>query len=354
MRRDNILRHLFRSRTEVFLALARTRSFTATARRLRMSQSSVSRAVAELERDLGVALIEHDVRPLRLTPKGAYLRKLLSDEYERLSAGLSGFSSLQPSSGPLRVGIVESVARVLGHELTKTFAGSCSAVTILTGIAQYLLRLLDENEIDVMICSDPFAARGDLERRFLLREPSIVLMPSEPSAALGSAFADESALSWETLQNLALPMIRYHRNNSGGRLEEKLFNDLGLSFESELEVDVNELLLTFVREGRGWTITRPTSLVQHPELLEGVRVLPMPEPVVSRELFVMTRKAEVPALFERVVASAARAAADALVPQFAKYASWVNDYVFYLDPDDPKIERRMAAGSGLASRVFIL
>lgn len=354
---DKYAHLLLRTRTEVFLMLARTRSFTETARQLGMSQSSVSRAVAELERELGVALIEHHVRPVRLTPRGALLRQVMNDECERLRARLSVLSEAAAGSGPLRVGIVESLARVVGRRLVEAFDGACSTVTVLTGIARYLLQLLDANELDVIICSDPFNARADLKRRFLFREPSIVLMPAGAMAREAAAVTRlERAhpLTWERLQHCGLPIIRYHRNNSGGRLEEKLFDDLGLSFESTLEVDINALLLTFVAEGRGWTITRPTTLVQYPELAQGVRALPMPEPVVSRELFVITRAAEESPLAARIVAVAARAVAEDLIPAFARWAPWVNDYVFYADADNLDAPGHVAAGAGLPSRVFVL
>lgn len=354
---DKYARSLLRTRTEVFLMLARTRSFTETARQLGMSQSSVSRAVAELERELGVALIEHHVRPVRLTPRGALLRQVMNDECERLRARLSVLSEAAAGSGPLRVGIVESLARVVGRRLVEAFDGACSTVTVLTGIARYLLQLLDANELDVIICSDPFNARADLKRRFLFREPSIVLMPAAGArSGDGTAVSRQSPhpLTWERLQHCGLPIIRYHRNNSGGRLEEKLFDDLGLSFESTLEVDINALLLTFVAEGRGWTITRPTTLVQHPELAQGARALPMPEPVVSRELFVITRAAEESPLAARIAAVAARSVAEDLIPAFARYAPWVNDYVFYADADNLDAPGHVAAGAGLPSRVFVL
>ncbi len=353
---DKYARSLLRTRTEVFLMIARTRSFTETARQLGMSQSSVSRAVAELERELGVALIEHHVRPVRLTPRGALLRQVMNDECERLRARLSVLSEAAAGSGPLRVGIVESLARVVGRRLVEAFDGACSTVTVLTGIARYLLQLLDANELDVIICSDPFNARADLKRRFLFREPSIVLMPAGAMAHEAAVARLDRAhpLTWERLQHCGLPIIRYHRNNSGGRLEEKLFDDLGLSFESTLEVDINALLLTFVAEGRGWTITRPTTLVQHPELAQGVRALPMPEPVVSRELFVITRAAEESPLAARIAAVAARSVAEDLIPAFARYAPWVNDYVFYADADNLDAPGHVAAGAGLPSRVFVL
>ena len=56
-----------------FVALAETGSFSAAARRLYKSHSSVSRAVSALERELGVALCLRDRHSFALTEAGKTL-----------------------------------------------------------------------------------------------------------------------------------------------------------------------------------------------------------------------------------------------------------------------------------------
>jgi len=55
---------------EFFVLVAQTRSFTLSAKRLRVPKSSVSRAIARLEDRLGVQLIERTTRSVRLTEIG--------------------------------------------------------------------------------------------------------------------------------------------------------------------------------------------------------------------------------------------------------------------------------------------
>jgi len=52
------------------LAVADTGSFTAAAAELHLSQASVSRTIAALERDLGVALLRRTTRAVAPTPAG--------------------------------------------------------------------------------------------------------------------------------------------------------------------------------------------------------------------------------------------------------------------------------------------
>ena len=57
----------------IFTALCETGGFSAAARRLYKSHSSVSRAVSALERELGVRLCERDRRSFALTAAGREL-----------------------------------------------------------------------------------------------------------------------------------------------------------------------------------------------------------------------------------------------------------------------------------------
>lgn len=56
-----------------FALVAHTRSFSAAARQLYLTQSAVSRRVAHLERSLGVLLLDRSSRRLELTPVGTDL-----------------------------------------------------------------------------------------------------------------------------------------------------------------------------------------------------------------------------------------------------------------------------------------
>jgi DNA-binding transcriptional LysR family regulator len=57
-------------RLQIFRRVATLRSFSAAALELSYTQSSVSEAVATLERELGVTLLDRSSRPVRLSPSG--------------------------------------------------------------------------------------------------------------------------------------------------------------------------------------------------------------------------------------------------------------------------------------------
>lgn len=95
---------------ELFCAVAGYRSFSRAAEVHGISQSSVSQAVAHLERDLGVQLIDRRTRPLTLTAAGqAYFdgcRDLL-DRFRELNESIQSLTT--KVSGRLRVAAIYSI-----------------------------------------------------------------------------------------------------------------------------------------------------------------------------------------------------------------------------------------------------
>ncbi len=72
---------------QAFLAVAELGSFAEAARRLRLSPAAVTRAVAQLEEQLGVMLLARTTRSVRLTERGALYRETCRRVLEDLDEG---------------------------------------------------------------------------------------------------------------------------------------------------------------------------------------------------------------------------------------------------------------------------
>ena len=70
---------------DMFIAVAEKKSFTAAARSLYISHSTVSRAVTALEQELGVKLIERDNHVAGLTAAGEIMLEEARSIIERLN-----------------------------------------------------------------------------------------------------------------------------------------------------------------------------------------------------------------------------------------------------------------------------
>lgn len=94
---------------ECFLTVARFLNFTEAANHLFVAQSSLSRNVSNLEKELGFALFTRTKKSVRLTPAGA----VLYTEFSRIRDDIKDVVTLAKNaetgqSGTLRLGIIET------------------------------------------------------------------------------------------------------------------------------------------------------------------------------------------------------------------------------------------------------
>ena len=89
-----------------FVALAEELSFTRAAERLFVGQQAVSKSVRQLERELGVELVERTTHDVRLTAAGA---ALLEAGRPALAAAEEAFAAAREAghglTGTIRVGV---------------------------------------------------------------------------------------------------------------------------------------------------------------------------------------------------------------------------------------------------------
>src|SRR5437764_14133088 len=96
---------------ECFVAVAEDGSFTKAARRLQLSQPSLSQQIRRLERELGGELIERLPRGIRLTAAGAaFLPQAEAAVRAAERAAASARAALGLEAGELEVAILLSIA----------------------------------------------------------------------------------------------------------------------------------------------------------------------------------------------------------------------------------------------------
>jgi DNA-binding transcriptional LysR family regulator len=143
------LRHL-----RVFVAVAEQLSFTRAAERLHLTQQSVSRTIGELERELGVTLLERTTREVRLTPAGV---SLLRDGVEAVRAADAAFVRAREigtgALGRVRVGLSPAIGPVDRDEIVRALRPPGSDVSVaLHEVRPADLRpLLRSHELDVAL-----------------------------------------------------------------------------------------------------------------------------------------------------------------------------------------------------------
>src|ERR1051326_5475316 len=91
-----------------FLAAAQTQNFRKAAELCLVAQSALSRQVAALEDELGVALFTRDKKRVTLTPAGREFARYVRNAMDQLQEGQQFLTELQAGQrGTVRIGCIE-------------------------------------------------------------------------------------------------------------------------------------------------------------------------------------------------------------------------------------------------------
>src|SRR5689334_14683210 len=155
-------------RLAVFREVADRGSFSAAALELDYTQSVVSHHVAQLERELGVTLVERGRRPVRLTPAGERLRDhaaTILGAAAAAEADLRAVAGLE--AGTLRMAAFLSACATFVPAAIGAFAAEHPAVEVLLDQQEpptSIPRLL-AGELDIVVAWIQYGDEGDLDPR---------------------------------------------------------------------------------------------------------------------------------------------------------------------------------------------
>ncbi len=168
-----------------FVAVAEELHFGRAAGRLGMAQPPLSRAIRDLERQLGVALLERTTRQVRLTAAGEVLLRDARTALEAVTAAARRAREAGSPSPRLRVALKADVDGGLLPQILDAYCADDAALPpelVLGGIGEQPQALRDGRaDVGLLLC--PFDDRG-LDSEPLLTEPLLVaLAAADPLAA---------------------------------------------------------------------------------------------------------------------------------------------------------------------------
>lgn len=172
----------------VFAMVAQVRGFSRAAVRLRISQPAVSKAVATLELQQGLALLERGTRTVRLTEAGTalYERALELFAVER-SAEEELLAHRTLASGTLRIGASTTIATYMLPAIMAQFSrrhGSV-AMRVYSANTRDIARALLLRKLDVALVEGPLSdPRLEIEL-WRTEELAIIAEPNHPLANSG-------------------------------------------------------------------------------------------------------------------------------------------------------------------------
>ncbi|MPZ11873.1 MAG: LysR family transcriptional regulator, partial [Kiloniellaceae bacterium] len=137
-----------------FLEVANRRSFGAAAEALAITQPAVSKAIAELEAILGVAVFERSRRGVFLTGYGEAFQRYAGASLTALRQGVDSVSQAQTRGGhTLAVGALPTTAaRIMPAAVQRAKAeGMGATLRIVTGPNEVLLAELRQGGLDLVV-----------------------------------------------------------------------------------------------------------------------------------------------------------------------------------------------------------
>jgi LysR family hydrogen peroxide-inducible transcriptional activator len=272
------------------VAVAREKHFGHAAEACFVAQPTLSVAIKKLEDELGVVIFERGGTEISMTPLGAQIVAQAERVLEQTAAIKEiAKQNKDPLAGPLRLGVIYTIAPYLLPPLVKTMIERVPQMPLVLqeNFTTRLIELLRQGELDAAIMALPFADQG-LMVQSLYDEPFVVALPRHhPWAQRTSIDAEE--LKSETM--LLLGNGHCFRDQVLEVCPEmSRFSTSGDGIARTFEGSSLETIRHMVASGIGITVL-PQASVPDMQSRDGMlRYIPFSEPSPSRRVVIAWRK----------------------------------------------------------------
>ena len=253
----------------------------AAARVLNITAAAIAQQIHTLERELGVPLIVRVGRTVRMTEEGARILTRARDLVRDLT-DLRSIANDSTVAGELRLGACTTALVGVLPEILARMVGKFPDINVYIrpAYSAQLYAAVESGELDAaFVLQAPYVLPKTCDWQLLREEPLIVLAPKR------LAHRDPHDL----LANE--PLIRYDRNQWGGRQADDYLRKVGIAPRERFELNALNAIAVLVDRGLGVSLV-PDWAPPWPEGLQLVR-LPVPEPSVPRRIGIIWSRASV-------------------------------------------------------------
>ena len=232
-----------------FQAVAEELSFSKAAQKLRIAQPALSRAVRELEDELGAELLARTKRSVKITPAGSVLLHetgiilgLCEEAVRKVHRTVSG------QEGELRLGYIGPPTQPFLTDLLKEYRERHPRVTVILEerTPERVWEMVSKDRLDIGL-TRPVAAgeRIGLQTLLLRKESMCAVAPK------GHPLAEAPKVTWKMLQDL--PIVTLARREGVGLHDSVMLGCHGAGFAPKLAhtPSIVGTVLTYVEAGAG-------------------------------------------------------------------------------------------------------
>jgi LysR family cyn operon transcriptional activator len=271
------LRHL-----RYFVALAEEASFTRAARKMHVTQSTLSHQIRHMEDELGQRLFDRLGRRIVITEAGEALLQNATRALREVDEGLRRIRSAPDRlTGTLRIGATHTFNVKVIPDCLAAFLREHASMSVVVRemFATDIVALVESGELDVGITYDPHRS-GSLEFEPLYAEEMVL--------AVGAVHPYATRRRLRMVELHRQPMILPTRHSSTRRIIDAAFAAVGA--EPEIVAEMDSLIATIElvrRTGVGSIVSRLAA----PDARD-LRIVALESPTPVRTPGVLTRSGQ--------------------------------------------------------------
>ena len=271
------------------LAVAETRSISAAARQLFISQPSLSAMILSIEEELGVPLFDRSTTPLSLTYAGeCYVeaaREILSVERDMLRRIRETGGAVR---GPLSIGCSSATSSLIMSFLIPKFLRRYPEVRlqIIEDHASALGKYLRSREADVL-CTPALLQESDFGKQVLSHENVVLLAPPLFQPKVLHDVPGARFPVYESRELNGMPFALMKHGHMTRELQDRVLREDGISPQILLETERWETCLSMVENNLAFTLLPYSKLKR--DVPEKVRLF-SPRADLYREVCLYWRK----------------------------------------------------------------
>ncbi|MBU8546109.1 MULTISPECIES: LysR family transcriptional regulator [Roseomonadaceae] len=279
-----------------FLSVVATGSVSAAARSLGLTQPAASQQLRELERHLGVRLLERAAGLAQPTAAG---EALLAPARRALAAADDAIAAMAAhrtgDAGRVRLGTGATACIYLLPPILASVRKQMPGLnlSVATGNTGDMVRQVEDGALDLAVVTLPVPRSRSLSVTRLLSDPMVAVIPRGEATRFGASVS--------AAELNGLPLILYESGANVRSLVEGWFSAAGLAVRPAMELGNVEAIKGLVASGLGCSILPGSATASG---MKGAVALKL-RPGMKRDLALVLRK-------EKIIDRGLRAVLDAL------------------------------------------
>ena len=264
-----------------FMKLAEEQHYTKTAEKLCISQPSLSNAIKQLEKELGIRLFEKEGRRIRMTELSNQFYKCVAESLRTLDTGIETMRLAAKGNGVIRLGLL----RVLGvdflpeliSEFQKTDTRHHYVFTMETDVSQNLLNGLEAGKYDMVFATPPKHPEA-FDFLPVAKQDLVMIVPEDHPLSHHH--------NVDLRDTLDYPYVHFKKKSGMRSVIDTLYEKIDANPNIAYEIDEDQVVAGMVSAGFGIAIVPYMNLLHRLH----VKILQISYPTWERNFYMITNK----------------------------------------------------------------